>query len=57
MKTCQTFIKQSTPKRGEKCTRWMDPSPSKKKKPPTRVDPKGTRSNQVLNPPPDTMSI
>jgi len=36
-------------KGGEKSTRWKDPSPSKKKEPPTRVDLGGnTRTNQTL---------
>jgi hypothetical protein len=52
MKTCQTWIKQSNPKtKGrEKGTRWKDPSPGKKKEPPTRADCKGTWTNQILKP-------
>ncbi len=33
-------------KRGEKGTRWKDPSPSEKKEPPTRADLKGNTLNK-----------
>jgi hypothetical protein len=41
MKTCEMSIKQSTQNKkvGEKKSiRWKDPSPGKKKKPPTKAD-------------------
>ncbi len=51
MKICQTSIKTKQPnKKREKSTRWKDPSPAKKKKPPTRTDRKGIRRNQILKP-------
>jgi hypothetical protein len=40
---------KSPKKRGEKSTRWKDPSPNKKKEPPTRANLKGnTQTNQAL---------
>lgn len=52
MKTCQTFIKQSTQKRGIESYK-MDGSKSKQKEETTNQGgfARGTRSNQVLNSP------
>jgi hypothetical protein len=41
----------------EKGTRWMDPSPSQKKKPPTRVDCKGNKIKSSTQPSSEARSI
>ncbi len=57
MKICQSSIKQSTIKGGEKGTGWKHSCPSKKNKRPVGADCNGNMNKSSTESPPVTMSI